>query len=93
MINLNARKPVTFKRINLVCDNEMSNIGGYDFIFCRNCLIYFDDESRRNVVNRLYEALNPGGFIFLGHSESIGRISTAFKVQRIGDTIVYSKPK
>jgi len=92
-INLNVRRPVTFKRINLSCENEMSHISGCDVIFCRNCLIYFDDQSRKNVVDRFYEALNPGGFIFLGHSESIGRISSAFKVQRIGDTIVYSKPE
>lgn len=93
LVNLNVRRPVEFKRINLVCENEMSSVNGCDFIFCRNCLIYFDDESRRNVVSSLYEALNPGGFIFLGHSESVGRISSAFKVQRMGDTIVYSKPK
>jgi len=93
LVNLNVRRPVVFKRINLVCENEMSSVNGCDFIFCRNCLIYFDDESRRKVVSSLYEALNPGGFIFLGYSESVGRISSAFKVQRIGDTIVYSKPK
>jgi len=92
LVNLNVRKPVVFKRINLVSENEINTVNGCDFIFCRNCLIYFDDESRRNVVDSLYEALNPGGFIFLGHSESVGRISPAFKVQRIGDTIVYSKP-
>lgn len=93
LINLNVRKPVTFKRINLMDENEMSNINGCDFIFCRNCLIYFNDESRRSVLYSFYKSLNPGGFIFLGHSESVGRISSAYKVQRIGDTIVYSRPK
>lgn len=93
LINLNVRKPVSFKRINLMDENEMSNINGCDFIFCRNCLIYFDDESRRSVLSSFYESLNPGGFVFLGHSESVGRISSAYKVQRIGDTIVYSRPK
>lgn len=93
LINLNVRKPITFMRINLMDENEMSNITGYDFIFCRNCLIYFDDESRKNVLSNFYRSLNPGGFIFLGHSESVGRISSAYKVQRIGDTIIYSRPK
>ncbi|MBA1334459.1 MAG: Chemotaxis protein methyltransferase CheR [Firmicutes bacterium] len=93
LVNLNVRRPVTFKRINLMDEHEMSSINGCDFIFCRNCLIYFDDESRRSVLSSFYESLNPGGFIFLGHSESVGRISSAYKVQRIGDTIVYSKPK
>jgi len=93
LINLNVRKHVSFKRINLIDENEMSNMDGYDFIFCRNCLIYFDDESRKNVLSSFYESLNPGGVIFLGHSESVGRISSAYKVQRIGNTIVYSRPK
>ena len=91
-INSKARNSVTFKRINLMDEGERSNINGCDFIFCRNCLIYFDDVSRKDVLSSFYESLNPGGFVFLGHSESVGRISTAYKVQRLGDTIVYSKP-
>lgn len=93
LINLSVRKPITFRKINLMDDNEVANITGCDFIFCRNCLIYFDDESRKKVLSNFYNSLNPGGFIFLGHSESVGRISSAYKVQRIGDTIVYSKPR
>jgi len=92
LINMNVKKHVSFRRINLMDENEMSNINGCDFIFCRNCLIYFDDESRKNVLSRFYNSLNPGGFIFLGYSESVGRISSAYKDQRIGNTIVYSRP-
>ena len=92
LIRGNARKPITFKQINLMDGAEMSKIRGCDFIFCRNCLIYFDDESRKKVVSNFYEALLPEGFLFLGHSESVGRISSAYKVQRIGDSIVYSRP-
>jgi len=92
-LNLNIRKSVSFKRINLMDENQMSKINGCDFIFCRNCLIYFNDESRRNVLSSFYESLNPGGFIFLGHSESVGRISSAYMSKKIGDTIVYYKPK
>jgi len=77
LINLNVKKPVSFRRINLADRNEMSSVSGCDFIFCRNCLIYFDDESRKSVLSNFYESLNPGGFIFLGHSESVGRISSA----------------
>jgi len=93
IVNLNVRKSVTFKRINLMDEYEMNNINGCDFIFCRNCLIYFDDESRKSVLDSFYESLNPGGFMFLGHSESVGRISSDYKVKRIGDTITYSRPK
>lgn len=93
LINLSVRRHVTFRRLNLMDEADMSSVTGCDFIFCRNCLIYFDDESRKSALNGFYESLNPGGFIFLGHSESVGRISSAYKVQRVGDTIVYSKPK
>jgi len=92
LINLNVRKSVTFKQINLMDEEERNNIRECDFIFCRNCLIYFDDVSRKDVVSSFYESLNSGGFLFLGHSESVGRISSDYKVQRLGDTILYSKP-
>jgi chemotaxis protein methyltransferase CheR len=64
---------------------------GFDFIFCRNVLIYFDDLSRKAVVDHFYNALNSGGYIFLGHSESVGRITPAFKLKRFGDHLVYVK--
>ncbi len=92
LINLNVRKSVAFKQLNLMESQEMRNIIGCDFIFCRNCLIYFDDDSRKRVIESMYNSLKSCGYIFLGHSESIGRISSAFNVQRIGKTIVYSKP-
>lgn len=93
LISLNARKSVSFKQINLMNENEIGDINGCDFIFCRNCLIYFNDESRRSVLSSFYESLNIGGFLFLGHSESVGRISTAYKARRIGNTTVYSRPE
>jgi chemotaxis protein methyltransferase CheR len=63
----------------------------YDFIFCRNVLIYFDDESRRNVVNRFYDSLNPKGYLFLGHSESVGRITSAFRLKKAQGHLLYTK--
>lgn len=93
LINLNIRKSVSFMRINLMDEKDRSSINGCDFIFCRNCLIYFDDVSRKSVVTSFYESLRAEGFLFLGHSESVGRISSAYKVNKIGDTIVYSRPK
>ena len=93
LISLNARKSVSFKQINLMNENEIGDINGCDFIFCRNCLIYFNDESRKSVLSSFYKSLNIGGFLFLGHSESVGRISSAYKARRIGDTTVYSRPE
>ncbi|WP_245590472.1 CheR family methyltransferase [Aneurinibacillus terranovensis] len=92
-VNPNVKKLVKFMKINLVDLVAVSDITGCDFIFCRNVLIYFDDESRKAVLSDFYRGLNPGGIIFLGHSESVGRISSAYHMQRIGDTIVYFKPK
>jgi chemotaxis protein methyltransferase CheR len=92
-VNPDVKKLVKFMKINLADSGAVSEITGCDFIFCRNVLIYFDDESRKAVLSDFYGSLNPGGIIFLGHSESVGRISSAYHMQRIGDSIVYSKPK
>ncbi len=89
----NARDLVSFSRVNLIDRNEMRKKRGYDFVFCRNVLIYFDDESRRKVVSYLYDALKPGGYLFLGHSESVARISAAFELERIGGFLCYKKPE
>ena len=69
----------------------MRAMRGFDFIFCRNVLIYFDDLSRKAVVDHFYNALNPGSYIFLGHSESVGRVTTAFKLKRFENHLVYVK--
>ncbi len=88
-----VKRLVRFSHLNLFDDEKMKRMRGYDFIFCRNVLIYFDDASRKKVVSHFYNALLPGGFIFLGHSESLSRITTAFEAKRIGGMIVYQKPE
>ena len=65
----------------------------FDLIFCRNVLIYFDDASRRLAAENLYDCLRPGGYICLGHSESMSRISPLFSVSRFPDAIVYQRPE
>ena len=82
---------VEFRHLNLNDRMAMRTMRGFDFIFCRNVLIYFDDLSRKAVVDHFYNALNPGSYIFLGHSESVGRISTAFKLKRFENHLVYVK--
>lgn len=93
LINASLRQSIDFRKINLMDSEAISKITGCDFIFCRNCLIYFDDHSRKKVLDDFYDSLNPGGFLFLGHSESVRRISSVYKPQRIGDSIVYSRDK
>jgi chemotaxis protein methyltransferase CheR len=77
--------------LNLHDRMAMRAMRGFDFIFCRNVLIYFDDLSRKAVVDHFYNALNPGGYVFLGHSESVGRVTTAFKLRRFETYLVYVK--
>ena len=79
------------RHINLHDRIALRTMRGFDFVFCRNVLIYFDDASRKAVVDHFYSALNPGGYIFLGHSESIGRVTTAFKLKRFENHLVYVK--
>ena len=54
-----------------------------DVIFCRNMLIYFDDKSRRETIEAMYDCLSPGGYICLGHSESMSRISSLFRAAEV----------
>jgi len=86
-----VKKYVKFLNINLIDDYKMRTFKSIDFIFCRNVLIYFDEASRKRVVGNFFESLNKGGYIFLGHSESVSRISTAFTTKRKGNLIVYQK--
>lgn len=83
---------VDFRQVN-VCDvADMRSYRDYDVIFCRNLLIYFDELSCRTAVENLFSALRPGGYIFLGHSESMSRISPIFIPRRLPEGIVYQRP-
>jgi chemotaxis protein methyltransferase CheR len=87
------RQSVRFSRVNLIETKETRPQGRFDVIFCRNVLIYFDDESRRVAAENLYDNLLPGGFICLGHTESMSRISPLFEVCRYSGAIVYRRPQ
>ena len=86
------RESVRFTTANIVRREDTSPQGLFDVIFCRNVLIYFDDLSRRIAAENLFESLHPGGFICLGHSESMSRITPLFEVRRYADAIVYRRP-
>ena len=87
------RESVRFSRVNIVEATQTRQNGRFDVIFCRNVLIYFDDASRRIAAENLYENLLPGGYICLGHTESMSRISPLFDVCRFADAIVYQRPE
>lgn len=86
------RDSIRFSPVNLVESAQTRPHGQFDVIFCRNVLIYFDDASRRVAAENLYENLLPGGFICLGHTESMSRISPLFEARRFADAIVYQRP-
>jgi chemotaxis protein methyltransferase CheR len=86
------RESVKFTSANLVDTTSVATQGRFDIIFCRNVLIYFDDASRLLAVNNLYNSLHPGGYICLGHTESMTRISKRFDLRRFEDAIVYQRP-
>ncbi|PCI30509.1 MAG: chemotaxis protein [SAR324 cluster bacterium] len=86
-----VRRGINFQRLNLMDRRAMRMQTRMDFVFCRNVLIYFDDEARKQVVSRIYDSLNKGGFIFLGHSESVGKISAVFKLVKFKKSLTYRK--
>lgn len=81
-----------FGHLNLMNQRRAAIVGRVDVTFCRNVLIYFDDASRRNVLETIYERLNRGGYLLLGHSESLLRSSTAFEIAQLSTSIVYRRP-
>ncbi len=83
---------VEFSHVNLTDAAHTRRMRNIDLIFCRNLLIYFDELSRRVAAEAMYDAMNPGGFICLGHSESMSRISSLFSVRKFPDAMVYQKP-
>jgi len=86
-----VKKYVRFEYLNLNDGLRLQRIKNFDFIFCRNVLIYFDPKSCKEIVNSFYNSLNKGGYIFLGSSESMSRISAAFKLVRLNSGLVYMK--
>ena len=92
-IDVGLRNSIQFTRANLIDMRDMAGYRNFDIIFCRNVLIYFDDSSRRTAAESLYDCLRPGGYICLGHSDTMSRISPLFCVCRFPDAIVYQRPE
>lgn len=83
---------ISISKANILDRASCTKFRNFDVIFCRNLLIYFDDASRREAINNIYDSLRPGGYVFLGHSESMSRISSVFEPRRHGSQIIYRRP-
>jgi chemotaxis protein methyltransferase CheR len=81
-----------FGHLNLMAHGHTAIVGRIDAVFCRNVLIYFDAASRRRVLDTFYQRLVPGGYLMLGHSESLLNSSTAFELIHTSSDLVYRRP-
>ncbi len=81
-----------FGQLNLIDAGRASIVGRVDVVFCRNVLIYFDMRSRKTVIENLHERLFPGGYLLLGHSESLLNVTTAFELVHLSEDLVYRRP-
>ena len=83
---------IHFDRVNLSDDSKMLFQKGLDIIFCCNVLIYFDLASKRRVVQHFYSSLLPGGYLFLGQTESLFQVDDSFRLVHFPGTTAYWKP-
>jgi chemotaxis protein methyltransferase CheR len=83
------RRMISFAQMNLV---ESVYVGKLDCIFCMNVLMYFSEERRLSILRRFYDALEPGGYFLLGHSETLSNVPMKFESIVMGDCLIYRKP-
>lgn len=89
-----VRSLVEFGYHNLIREPyPLALMGNWDIIFCRNVTIYFKLESTKRVVANFYNSLNEGGYLFIGHSETLSQINDEFEAVEIGGVFLYRKPR
>lgn len=82
-----VKKLASFKRLNLL--DSYATLGKFDIIFCRNVLIYFSNDVKSKILNQFASALNPGGYVILGASESLTGLTDKFEMVRCNPGIIY----
>ncbi|WP_293273151.1 protein-glutamate O-methyltransferase CheR [Nannocystis sp.] len=86
------RRMCSFVHLNLLEVARYATLGRLDVIFCRNVLIYLSAPARHRIVEAFYDALVPGGFLLLGHSESLLNVTTRFDLVHLTSDLVYRRP-
>ncbi|HYA31932.1 MAG TPA: protein-glutamate O-methyltransferase CheR, partial [Thermodesulfovibrionales bacterium] len=92
LISEDVKRLVSFSCLNLLDPFKVRFMGQMDVIFCRNVLIYFDHPARKKVVENFHSNLVEGGYLLLGHAESLVNISTSFALRHLKNDMVYQKP-
>jgi chemotaxis protein methyltransferase CheR len=87
-----VRSLVSISHLNLFDTSRIALLGKMDVIFCRNVIIYFDKAGKIKVIDNFFQRLVPGGFLLLGHSESLINLSTSFQLRHFTHDMVYQKP-
>jgi chemotaxis protein methyltransferase CheR len=91
-ISDDVKRHVVFTRANLVDPPHAFMLGAMDVILCRNVIMYFEAPTRRRVVAAFAERLQSGGYLLLGHAESLIQLSNAFELRHLRGDMVYRKP-
>lgn len=86
-----VKRLVSFSQLNLSDMLAIKRLDRSHIVFCRNVIIYFNDEMKKQVISSFYDNLLPGGYLLIGHSESLHNISKAFQPQHHTGTIVYRR--
>jgi len=87
-----VKSSVDFIHLNLIDEDKLALLGTMDVILCRNVIIYFDLETKRQVMRSFHDKLRPGGYLLLGHSESLINVSSAFELRHLKRDLVYRRP-
>ncbi|WP_316900994.1 protein-glutamate O-methyltransferase CheR [Pseudodesulfovibrio indicus] len=90
-IRQEVKRLVSYGQINLRDRVQVKRVERSQVVFCRNVIIYFDDEMKKRVINAFYDNLLPGGYLIIGHSESLHNITRAFKPIHYPGAIIYQK--
>ena len=87
-----VKKHVDFIHLNLMDRGRLALLGSMDVVLCRNVIIYFDAVTKKRVIETFYDKLRPGGYLLLGHSESLINVTSAFELRHLSRDLVYRRP-
>lgn len=88
-INPKIASPIDFKTLNL--QDSYSLLGKFDIVFCRNVLIYFTADFKKDILTRIHATLNPGGYLMVGASEAVNGLSDLYEMVHCRPGIIYKK--